>query len=125
MVSPWRFQFSTGGRRSRDSGWKSQAKEPIQLDIIIVCRKEGMAESQRPSINQAIESARAKLQRLLAAGFELSRNDRKIVLFGQLLTTLKSLEDVEKLAFRSDIQLDDLTAGRLPAQAARQALLFD
>lgn len=84
-----------------------------------------MAESQRPSINQAIESARAKLQRLLAAGFELSRNDRKIVLFGQLLTTLKSLEDVEKLAFRSDIQLDDLTAGRLPAQAARQALLFD
>ena len=47
---------------------KSQAKEPIQLDIIIVCRKEGMADSHRPSVDHAIESAKAKLRRLLAAG---------------------------------------------------------
>ena len=40
---------------------KSQAKEPIQLDIIIVCRKEGVTASARPTIAQAMESARAKL----------------------------------------------------------------
>ena len=47
---------------------KSQAKEPIQLDIIIVCRKEGVLESRRPTVNQALESARAKLGRLLCSG---------------------------------------------------------
>jgi putative DNA methylase len=29
---------------------KSQAKEPIRLDIIIVCRKEGTAAALRPSV---------------------------------------------------------------------------
>ena len=47
---------------------KSQAKEPIQLDIIIVCRKEGMAESHQPSVNQAIESAKVKLRGCDRAG---------------------------------------------------------
>ncbi len=49
---------------------KSQAKEPIQLDIIIVCRKESAAEGERPAVTQAMESARAKLGRLQSAGFD-------------------------------------------------------
>jgi putative DNA methylase len=77
---------------------KSQAKEPIQLDIIIVCRKQGIAGFLRPSIDQAIESGKQKLQRLHAAGFQLSRNDCRIVLFGQLLTTLGSAYDFSNLA---------------------------
>ena len=104
---------------------KSQAKEPIQLDIIIVCRKEGIAESHQPSVNQAIESAKVKLRRLLAVGLDLSRNDRRIVLFGQLLTTLTSPDDAELLAFHSDIQLDDIKVDRLQAKAETQRLLFD
>src|SRR5262249_27759459 len=40
---------------------KSQAKEPIQLDIIIVCRKNDGSEFIRPTIAQAWESARGKL----------------------------------------------------------------
>jgi len=104
---------------------KSQAKEPIQLDIIIVCRKEGTAVTVRPSVNQAIESAKLKLTRLLMAGFNLSRNDRRIVLFGQLLTTLTSPADAELLAFHSDIHLDDITVGRLPAKTGHQLLLFE
>ena len=100
---------------------KSQAKEPIQLDIIIVCRKEGVTKWLRPSINQAIESAKAKLRRLLAAGFELSRNDRKIVLLGQLLTTLQSPEEVEHVLLHSDIELSEVTAQKSNVQA----LLFD
>jgi putative DNA methylase len=77
---------------------KSQAKEPIQLDIIIICRKQGTVESLRPSIDQAVESGKQKLQRLHAAGFQLSRNDRRIVLFGQLLTTISSAYDFANLA---------------------------
>ena len=61
---------------------KSQAKEPIQLDIIIVCRKERVPHTHPPTVATAIESARAKLGRLRAAGFTLSRNDRKIVVLG-------------------------------------------
>jgi len=84
---------------------KSQAKDPIQLDIIIVCRKECMAESHRPTVAKAMESARTKLRRLHAAGFELSRNDRKIVIFGQLLTTLSSPEDAAHFALHADTEL--------------------
>ena len=69
---------------------KAQAKEPIQLDIIIVCRKRGMSEAVTPTAEEATEAARGKIHRLHTAGFKLSRNDQKIVLLGQLLTTLIS-----------------------------------
>jgi putative DNA methylase len=68
---------------------KAQTKEPIQLDIIIVCRKADAVGKDRPSHNDAVRVAHKKIDRLHAAGFELSRNDQKIVLFGQLLTTLR------------------------------------
>ncbi len=104
---------------------KSQAKEPIQLDIIIVSRKKDAAVWRRPSISQAIEVARTKLGRLLSAGFELSRNDRKIVLLGQLLTTLGSPEEVDQFAIDADTDLEfsePIIAGDKPS---KQAYLFD
>ncbi len=58
-------------------------------------------------------------------GLDLSRNDRRIVLFGQLLTTLTSPNDAELLAFHSDIQLDDIKVDRLQAKAETQRQLFD
>jgi putative DNA methylase len=76
---------------------KSQAREPIQLDIIIVCRKPGAARLPRPSVAQATECAREQLGRLGAAGFELSRNGRKVALFGQILTTLEVSDDAQRL----------------------------
>jgi hypothetical protein len=69
---------------------KAQAKEPIQLDIILVCRKRSYLSPPPPSTEEAIEAARKKMDRLHVAGFKLSRNDQKIVLFGQLLTTLRT-----------------------------------
>src|SRR5262249_37751942 len=66
---------------------KFAAKEPIQLDIILVCRKQSeMAKRARPSTNQALEVARAKIHRLASCGFKHSRNDRRIILAGQMLT---------------------------------------
>jgi len=99
---------------------KSQAKEPIQLDIIIVCRKESVAHKHRPTVTQAIESAGAKLGRLRAAGFSLSRNDRKIVMFGQLLTTLTTPEEAARFGIYVDAELQlvepAIPAVRPPAQ---------
>jgi putative DNA methylase len=81
---------------------KSQAKEPIQLDIIVVCRKAGVLDRPRPTVEPALESARAKVSRLRAAGFELSRNDRKIVVLGQLLTTLESAAELDWISDFAD-----------------------
>ena len=69
---------------------KAQAREPIQLDIILVCRKRSYLSPAPLSTEEAIEAARKKMDRLHVAGFKLSRNDQKIVLFGQLLTTLRT-----------------------------------
>lgn len=77
---------------------KSQATEPIQLDIIIVCRKmisNQACDPVSPAI--ALEKANKKLLRLQTSGFLLSQNDRKVVFYGQLLTTLKTIKDVERL----------------------------
>src|SRR5438105_13700103 len=74
---------------------KSQAKDPIQLDIVLVCRKSSADRPGAGSINRtaATEAARKKIDRLHAAGFRLSRNDQRVVLFGQLLTTLRKEEE--------------------------------
>lgn len=69
---------------------KTQAKEPIQLDIILVCRKRASTSEPKVDAAKAAETARKKMDRLHAAGLKLSYNDQKIVLFGQLLTTLQS-----------------------------------
>jgi len=103
---------------------KSQAKEPIQLDIVIVCRQEATATASRPTIGKAMDAARSKIDRLYAAGFELSRNDRKIVLFGQLMTTLTRPEDAASFAIHSE---EAIEAARRPSSKApiAQPTLFD
>lgn len=77
---------------------KSQAKEPIQLDIIIVCRKDVLEKNKStPQIYDAINSAKTKVTRL-KKHLDLSRNDKKIVLFGQALTSLKTITDIKNLS---------------------------
>jgi len=75
---------------------KSQAREPIHFDIIIVCRKKYPSWSP-VTITQALKSAESKISRLLNAGFSLSKNDRKAIIYGQLLTTLQCVDEAEKL----------------------------
>ena len=100
---------------------KAQAKEPIQLDIIIVCRKRGMSEAVTPTVAEATEAARGKIHRLQAAGFKLSRNDQKIVVFGQLLTTLRSLDGAACFA-QAERELEQVES---PMVAARTQVEFD
>jgi hypothetical protein len=104
---------------------KSQAKEPIQLDIILVCRKEAVRQHDGPTVSEAIESARTKLARLRQAGFTLSRNDRRIVLFGQLLTGVRAISDVDRLAARVEEELDTVSQESEAVQRRPlQGLLF-
>lgn len=66
---------------------KSQAREPIQLDVIIVCRKQGSRHAGHPpTVTEARAAAERKASVLQKAGFSLSRSDERVILNGQLLT---------------------------------------
>jgi len=81
------------------------AKEPISFDMVLACRKSTAGHRVR-SRKQAVWAARNQLARLTAAGFTLSRNDRRVVEFGQLLTTVASSDDAIYLADHAEIELD-------------------
>lgn len=99
---------------------KARAKEPIQLDIAIVCRKVEAIGSTPPSRDSAIAAAEAKISRLESHGFELSRNDRKVVLYGQLLTTLRSPAELDAVA-----RAVEEVQARLPEAETRTADTLD
>lgn len=104
---------------------KSQAKEPIQLDIIFVCRKQDHGSARSMALrDEAISSAWDKLSRLNRQGIRLSRNDKKIVLYGQLLTTLQSAEDVGTIVELVDSQLATMQPEIRVQPLPEQGLLF-
>jgi putative DNA methylase len=104
---------------------KSQAKEPIPLDIILVCRKESESGFRRPSVAETMESARSKLARLRAAQFNLSRTDQRIVIFGQLLTTFVTPTDAERIARHVDSAIDESARAEPIVKSHGQMRLFD
>lgn len=80
---------------------KSQAKEPIQLDIILTCRKKER-DGRRPLpvldvLNTGAHRAFDKLARLRAVGLELSQNDRRIVLISQLLAVMGPVDTADEM----------------------------
>ena len=103
---------------------KSQANDPIQLDIILVCRKASEAASHRPSPSQAIEAAQAKIRRLHAAGFTLSRNDQKIVVIGQLLTSLNDPDEAAAISGDAGKAIAEITLERPLKVASDQMMMF-
>lgn len=105
---------------------KSQANEPIQFDIVIVCRKrEAVTPEPTVSKTDAVASAHIKLHRLQAAGFTLSLNDRRIVLYGQLLPLLRCASEFEQLLgnVESELKINSFTA-IVPPRKSSQRLLF-
>jgi adenine-specific DNA methylase len=74
---------------------KTQAKEPIDHDIIIVCRKQGSNGALLPLdfesvLKEAITDALAQLARLRACRRPMSRNDARIILMSQVLLYLSN-----------------------------------
>ncbi len=80
---------------------KSQAKEPIDLDIFLVCRKLITDHRNRREPEDALEianeSAKTKVFRFNKVGRKLSRNDVRIVLLGQVLVELSAGRNAEEL----------------------------
>jgi adenine-specific DNA methylase len=73
---------------------KHQASEPIDLDMIVVCRKRAVPVSGespidvRRTVEEAAIDAQTQVQRLGNAGRRLSRNDVRIVLMAQVIRRL-------------------------------------
>jgi putative DNA methylase len=121
---------------------KSQAKEPIQLDIILVCRKQ-TADLRKTTdapiaFHRAVERATSKASRLKSSGFTLSVNDRRVILIsqflvetcagrsaGQLADTLSSnLTDLD-LAARRLLESDEIQTIQRAPREDKQLALFD
>jgi putative DNA methylase len=71
---------------------KSQAKEPILLDVIMVCKKK-QNDTRAPletitGFDEVINRAIGKLRRLSSVGIKLSKNDRRITLISQFISTI-------------------------------------
>lgn len=80
---------------------KSQAKEPIQLDIALVCRKQ--EQDRRPvadpedALEIAKQKAARKIGKLESIGLSLSKNDRRIALISQFLAELGPVGSADEI----------------------------
>lgn len=77
---------------------KLQAKEPIDLDIILVCRKRSRLPTHRWNGDlwgTVAPPAEAQISRLREAGRKLSRNDVRIIVTAQLLRQLSRSPTLE------------------------------
>jgi len=91
---------------------KSQVKEPIQLDVVLVCRKR--EADRRPksdsgaAVEQAVERASAKARRLASCGLTLSVNDRRVIVISQFLVAACAGRSAHELGDVLSIKLTDL-----------------
>lgn len=100
---------------------KSQAKEPIDYDIIIVCRKCGSNGLLLPLdfesiLKEAITDAMAQVARLRACKRPISRNDARIILMSQVIRLLSnqpvtSCDPIRKHAAELERALDSVYGG--------------
>ena len=79
---------------------KHQAKEPIDLDMIIVCRKRAAdGRNSEPEtgrlVVEASEEALDQIRRLRRAGRQVSRNDIRVVLMAQTIARLSRCQPPE------------------------------
>ena len=90
---------------------KHQAKEPIDLDIILVCRKlkafSTGAQPNRSWSSVALTSS-AQVQRFRQAGRQLSRNDIRVIVTAQALRYFSEFNDSVAAVDALSGQLGDL-----------------
>ncbi len=65
---------------------KTMSKEPIDLDLVIVCRRaDGVASRASSKRLDPIEEAKAIVERYAASGIKLSAGDLRVILMGSIL----------------------------------------
>ncbi len=80
---------------------KAQAKEPIDIDVLLVCRKRSRDARCRVDVDTAVDAANRaageKVRRFNKRGRALSRNDVRVIFSSQLLVELSAERDEEEL----------------------------
>ncbi|MGG1669758.1 hypothetical protein ACIFOE_03745 [Paenibacillus sp. NRS-1783] len=79
---------------------KSQSKEPIQLDVIVVCKKKniGVKTNELYDFTSSVKTkAKRKAKRLTSVGLNLSVGDCKVIAFSQLLSEISFLDNIENI----------------------------
>ena len=98
---------------------KNQARQPIDIDVLIVCRKREADLRKRRTGEAAFDAAVGigfdRVQRFNALGRKLSRNDVRVVLSSQLLVELspgrsacEARRSLESLLPKTDRLIDDV-----------------
>jgi len=86
---------------------KSQASEPIQLDVLLVCRKRATDPRAVRTAAEAWvcadEVSAQRCARLEAAGFALSKHDRVVVRCAQVLVALGPVEVVAESMWSDEV----------------------
>jgi putative DNA methylase len=81
---------------------KAQAKEPIDLDVMLVCRKRAKDRRERALDDEiparVATAASSKVQRFNKTGRQLSRNDVRVVVMSQLLVEASPGRDAATVA---------------------------
>lgn len=87
---------------------KTQAKEPIQIDVILVCRKQDQDNrrvlSPEEALPRAIEATRRKLGALTSVGLQLSLNDVRVTMYSNFLASLGATKDHELVCSAMKVQ---------------------
>jgi len=73
---------------------KHQAKEPISFDIVFVCRKQPVESALQIDsvVPTAKDAAGIQLRRLMSAGFDLSKNDIRLLVTSNAVQLLSVFE---------------------------------
>lgn len=75
-----------------------QAKSPIHLDLILVCRRglgHTEAESEYDAVVSALHQAERQVSSLKGAGIQVSLGDAKVVLMGRFLCKAHKMKNLE------------------------------
>lgn len=104
---------------------KRQAREPINLDVILVCRKRSRfkAHPWDGDLGDIVaQDATTQARRFMASGRRLSRNDIRVIVMAQLLRRLSASTSVERALRLLDEAFDETEAliERLQAMQAAQ-----
>ena len=92
---------------------KQQTKEPIDLDIIIVCRKHSQLTRNEwtGDLSSAIKPASiSQASRLIASDRYLSRNDIRVIIMAQILRNLSCIHSVNTALHILDAMSNEIEA---------------
>jgi hypothetical protein len=105
-----------------------QAKSPIHLDLIIVCRKDSPGKLMKNvdiNITSVVNEAKRQVSSLKGAGIKISLGDAKVILMGRLLCYIHSIRNLDlEEKFLDEIE-EDIESFVGQVMATQGEVLYD